>query len=168
MKNTLLLLLLLFHLNGEAQVFTTLFNNVNNISVKEANLRLNALQIDGKIYYTTDIGSNSEAASVLCVVDANGANGKQFPQTRMIGSNFLAATESYIYYNSYNSSSDNYYLYRLNKTTEIVEEIITEDSGNRWPYATGMTKMFAKMYTYKDKLVLAGFYNVKDSPMPGR
>lgn len=167
-RYTLVVLLILFHISTEAQVFNTLFNNVNSISLNQGNLRINVLQTDGKIYYTMDTGSPSEGASILCVVDSNGKNGKQLPQTRMVGSNFLAATESYIYYNSYNSTYDIYYIYRLNKKTEKVEEIITEDSGNRWPYATGITKMFAKMYTYKDKLVLAGFYKVNNSPMPGR
>ena len=119
--------LMLLTVKTNAQVFTTLFNDENQITLQDGHLRLNTLQLYGKIYYTSKAGVSAEGASVLCVVDVNGKNGKQLPQTRMIGANYLAATSNYIYYNSYVDNIRQYYLYRMNIATEKVELVVYDN-----------------------------------------
>jgi hypothetical protein len=145
------------------QVFTKLDVGDNIIAKGDGNLRLNALVSDGKIYYTGKIGMAAQAASLLCVVDYDGKNGKYFPQTYMIGANFIAATQQFIYYCSYVENNRMYDLYRFNKVTEKVEKIVQKENGSPLIYGIDAGAAFSKMYTYKDKLALVGFlYYGKD------
>ena len=139
------------------QVFTKLNVEDNIIATNDGSLRLNALESDGKIYYTTRTGTAAQAASLLCVIDKDGKNNKLFAQTYMIGANFITATDQFIYYNSYVDKYSSYDFYRFNKTSEKVEKIIYSETGDPVSYGIDAGVAFSKTYTFKDKLALVGF-----------
>ena len=158
-KIILVLSILLVNVKMQGQLFTTLFEDKNQINLQPGHLRLNTLQIDGKIYYTIPSGPKIADGPQLCVVDVNGKNGRVIPGTFMIGTNFLAATDMFIYYCSYDGTKKLYNLYRMNKATEKVEVVTYETTNKPWQYSYDYGAADAKMYTYKDKLVLVGFLN---------
>ena len=150
-------LLLLFSCTATlfAQKFIPVSGDKQLLDVKEISTRKNTVVFGNNVYYTTPnvVGGGSN----LAVVGLGGSNPKILTNIPMNGSNYLAATKQFIYFNSYSASIKYYQLFRYNPTTDKVEMIVSERDGKPMPFC-GDNVAMSQMYVEGDKLVFAGTF----------
>jgi hypothetical protein len=154
-KYFVLLLLYSCTSNLLAQKFTTTSKDQHLISLSDGSLRLNYVQSDGKVYYSTDVFKDDN--DYLSEINMGSGNSRLLPWTPTQGACALAATTQFIYYISYLSEKKSYALYRLNKGTDKVEPIVSED--NKPVLYSRDWHNQSRMYTNKDVLVFLSVSN---------
>ncbi len=141
-----------------AQKFTPIAEDKPLLNVQAGSNRKNAVVMGDKIFYiATTVQPN---VSTLAVVGLDGSNTKILTNVPLYGSCYLAATDKFIYFNSFVESAKYYQLFRYNPATDAVEVVMSERGGDgAWPFC-GTEVSMSKMYANGSKLVLVGTFRL--------
>ncbi len=140
-----------------AQTFASISEDQYLLHIQPDSRYKNAVVVGDKIYYTTP--QNEPNKFNLAVINIDGSNAKNLPNVTIIGTHYLAATNKFIYFNSYVESAKYYHLFRYDPVANTVEAVVSERGGGLWPFS-GTAVLMSQMYTRGDKLVLAGTFRL--------